>query len=519
MYPVKKIFDIILIPFEFIGDIFVFIGNLIRILLVKFFRSVWGFIVPASILLAIAMAFFVAQNQRDLAADYAAQLMVCDDGDVERLVGLLRSLDVAGLVELVNCLRSDREKIFFTCCDAIDEELKKLPNSPDEKNRDKIYLAMTGAMLQLAPQLKPVAKNAVNQFVQQIMTDLVNIKSNGRSHNLQLATMNCEKIHDVIEPTLQQIAGKISESQKTKPKTIARYRASNFHDELLAANGKPFKQTLQDNNKILDNREYLADNSTPQKNYNEQLDNPIPPIPNPKLNYNEIAKNTNQNILTNLPNDNYYQSADENSFPILPKLDATNNKIASQYNHHYENFENQPPEKIDDNAAANTHKKRTKPEKFQHLDIKNPFDNYDDADYFLPVDLRNINLNRVSSLPTNQLMRLLQHPDSNYVLEARRTLIARDGFGNEHLSLAYKLYHYNPAVRKEIIAHLSETNGVLVNAWLTELLNDPNNEIRYNAAALLSTSKDPNTRKLLIEKCQHDADTRIVNLINQLKRR
>jgi hypothetical protein len=116
-------------------------------------------------------------------------------------------------------------------------------------------------------------------------------------------------------------------------------------------------------------------------------------------------------------------------------------------------------------------------------------------------------------------MRLLQHQDSNYVLEARRVLIARDGFGESHLSIAYKLYHRNPVVRKEVIAHLSETPGVLMNAWLTELLSDPNDEIRYNAAAMLSTSSDPNTRKFLIEKCKHDTDTRIVNLINQLRQR
>ncbi|MDR2641505.1 MAG: HEAT repeat domain-containing protein [Planctomycetaceae bacterium] len=514
MYFLKKLFEFILFPLDIIGDIFVRICDFIRILAGKFFLSVWGLIVPAAILIAIVLAFFVAQNQRDLAADYATQLMNCDDNEIEQLVGILRNLELAGLIELISCLRSDREKIFFACQNAIEDELQKLPTLTDEKKRDKIYLTLTDAMLKQTPQFKPVAKNVVNQFVRQIMTDFINLKSNGRSHDLQLATLNCERIQATIEPALRRGKNENGELQKPITKKIARYNAGGFHDELLAADGKPFRQTIQNKNEISDEVEYIADNNTPRKlnsdpyNNNNNLPQKIFPYPtNPNEN---LTARTARNSPTNLSANQYNPAEPYNPFPVLPELDNANEKIADQYNADKKNIR-QNKEPIQNSYSDSRSNLR--------YGVNNYSDDSDDAKIFLTDDLRNINLNRISSLPTAQLMRLLQHSDSNRVLEARRILIVRDGFGEQHLTLAYKLYHRNPAIRKEIISHLTETHGVLANAWLAELLNDPNNEIRYNAASLLSTSADPNTRKLLIEKCQHDADNRIVNLINQLEQR
>ncbi|MDR2762396.1 MAG: HEAT repeat domain-containing protein [Planctomycetaceae bacterium] len=488
----KNFFQIIFFPFELLGDIFVQVWKLIRIFWSRFFYSVWSIIIPLAIMLSLTMAFFIAQNQRELAADYSKQLMSCEDDEINRLVLILQNLDVAGLIELVKCLQSDREKVFFASYDAIINEIQKLPNSNDEKKRDKIYLTLTDTILQQTPNFKPIAKNASHQFVRQIMTDLINLKSNGRSRDLQLATLNCEKIQAIIEPTLQQGKNQNGELQKPSSKSIAKRNVNSFKEELLAADGTPFKQIIQNDKTsptiTLDDNELLADYNPPKK--------------------------------LSEPNRQNYPADTNNSFPILPKLDYPNNKITSQYN--------PPNEKI---TTQNPTKQLSTPPNYDE-NYYSPFQNYQsessgtltgitsaDANYFLPDELRKINLNRIPSLSTPQLMRLLQHPESNYVLEARQTLIARDGFGEKHLNLAYKLYHHSPAVRKEIISHLSETHGVLVNTWLAELLNDPNDEIRYNAAARLSTSKDPNTRKLLIEKCQHDADLRIVNLINQLKQR
>jgi hypothetical protein len=493
--------------------------DLIRFLSGKFFLSIWGLIIPVTILLAIVMAFFVAQNQRDLAADYAAQLMICEDEDIERLVGILQNLEVAGLTELINCLRSDREKIFFACQDAIETELQKLSGLPDEKKRDKIYLSITDTMLQQTPQFKPIAKNAVHQFVRQIMTDMINFKSNGRSHNLQLATLNCERIQAIVEPILLQGKNGNGESQKPLTKTITRYNNVGFHDELLAADGQPFRQTLPNKNESLNNFEYIADNNSPYNNNSDILTNPIPLNSHqqsifPEINRNEnlVAQKTPSYSSTNQYNHN--PAGQQDHFPLLPEIGRANDKIASQYilDNPNEKMVSRDTESLSNFPLGSVDRVNSVPRSNLNYEVEM-------ENNFLPNDLRNINFNRLPSLPTVQLMRLLQHQDSNYVLEARRVLIARDGFGESHLGIAYKLYHRNPMVRKEVIAHLSETPGVLMNAWLTELLSDPNDEIRYNAAALLSTSSDPNTRKFLIEKCKHDTDTRIVNLINQLKQR
>ncbi|MDR1480289.1 MAG: HEAT repeat domain-containing protein [Planctomycetaceae bacterium] len=517
----KKFFEIILIPFEFTGGILMWLGDLFRSFFNKFFLSVWGIIIPFAILLAIVMAFFVAQNQRELAAEYAAQLMVCEDDDIDRLVGILQNLEVAGLIELVNCLRSDREKIFFACQDAIETELQKLSNLTDEKKRDKTYLSITGAMLQQTPQFKPIAKNAVNQFVRQIMTDLINFESNGRSHDSQLVTLNCERIQAIIEPALNRGKGGDGVLQKPLTKTITRYNSAGFHDELLAADGQPFKQSVQNKNESLNDLEYIVSNNPPQKNNSPTFNNStLLNTPN-RSNFSETNRNeilVAQKVSSGLSTDMYKPSERQNSFPLLPELGNSRDKVANQYfpNEKNMNREMESGTNFDSRAGG-----RVSPEARSDLyyGSDNFFGRSDVADNFLPDNLRNIKLNRLPSLPTVQLMRLLQHSDSKYVLEARRVLIARDGFGEAHLGLAYKLYHKNPAIRKEVIAHLSETSGVLANAWLTELLGDPNDEIRYNAAALLSTSTDPNTRKFLIEKCKYDTDTRIVNLINQLRQR
>jgi hypothetical protein len=524
----KKFVRLITLPFEILGDFFVQIGNFIRIISGNFFMSVWGLIIPIAILLAIAMALFVAQNQRDLAADYAAQLMSCEDNEIDRLVEILRSLETAGLIELLNGLRSDREKIFFACQDAIVEELNKLPKMHDEKKRNKIYLELTNAILHQIPNFKPVAKNAVHQLVQKIITDLLNIKSDGRSYELQLVTLNCERIQAIVEPTLQQGREQNGTLQPSSSKTIARYRSNSFNNELFTANGKPFKQTILNGKNSLDNlytENYIADNNS-SNNYNsDPVNNSASPINHRSNSHNSYPNEnlTNPNLLSDLSTNHNYNNEANNIFPLLPEIDKGQDKIASKHNPHNRNSSDQTTTTIDEHKSTNNSTNTNSLTRQQPSDRSSNINDYsninDETNYFLTNELSKINFSRIPSLSTVQLMRLLQHPNSNYVLESRRVLIARDGFTEQHLSLAYKLYHRNSAVRKEIITQLSETHGILINTWLIELLNDPNDEIRYNAAARLSISNDPHTRKLLIEKCQFDTDYRIVNLINQLRQR
>jgi len=143
-----------------------------------------------------------------------------------------------------------------------------------------------------------------------------------------------------------------------------------------------------------------------------------------------------------------------------------------------------------------------------------PINEWDDL---LPDELQRIAPERIPSLPTTKLMRLLQHADDQVVAETRKTLVRRDGFQETHLKLAFRLYHPQPTVRAELVGLLPSVGGIQQSVWLTELLSDPNADVRYLAASALATSSDPSMQRLLVEKGKRDTDPRIVGLAEQMQ--
>jgi hypothetical protein len=138
------------------------------------------------------------------------------------------------------------------------------------------------------------------------------------------------------------------------------------------------------------------------------------------------------------------------------------------------------------------------------------------SDNFLSLELQNTPLERIPNISTTQLMRLLHHPDPSYVESARRTLIGRENFQEAHMKLAWRLYHPVPAVRQEIMDMLPHTPNVQPVVWLTVLLGDPSDDVRYRTASFLATTNDPALRRLLIDRGRRDSDARIVHLAERL---
>jgi hypothetical protein len=136
----------------------------------------------------------------------------------------------------------------------------------------------------------------------------------------------------------------------------------------------------------------------------------------------------------------------------------------------------------------------------------------DEPDDFLSVELNRIQPEKIATLSTTKLMRLLQHGDEQIVTAARKTLAGRDGFRDRHLKLAFQLYHPLPSVRAELVGLLPNIGGIQQSVWLTELLNDPNSEVRFLAASAIATSSDPSMQRLLADKGKRDADPRIIEL-------
>jgi len=94
--------------------------------------------------------------------------------------------------------------------------------------------------------------------------------------------------------------------------------------------------------------------------------------------------------------------------------------------------------------------------------------------------------------------------------------MSREGFQEPHLRLAWRLYHPIPAVRQEIVAMLPHTANIQPSVWLTVLLDDPNNDVRFRTASFLATTSDPALQRLLIDRGKQDGDARITGLANRL---
>ena len=135
---------------------------------------------------------------------------------------------------------------------------------------------------------------------------------------------------------------------------------------------------------------------------------------------------------------------------------------------------------------------------------------------FLTAELINMPLDRIPQLTSTQLMQLLHHPEPIYAESARRTLATRDGFREQHMRLAWRLFHPIATVREEVLDMLPHTPDIQPAVWLTTLLDDPNDEVRFRTASTLATTSDPTLLRLLIERGRRDPDARIVGIANRL---
>ena len=97
---------------------------------------------------------------------------------------------------------------------------------------------------------------------------------------------------------------------------------------------------------------------------------------------------------------------------------------------------------------------------------------------FLSERLQRVAVRDLPKLPTQDLMRLLHHTNWEIAQQADVVLQKRDGFQNEHIQLARKLYHPDVAVRKSILPQLAEDEELETTSWLSELLKDPDQDVR-----------------------------------------
>jgi len=101
------------------------------------------------------------------------------------------------------------------------------------------------------------------------------------------------------------------------------------------------------------------------------------------------------------------------------------------------------------------------------------------ASPFLNERLQRVAIRDLSKLPTQDLMKLINHANSEISVQSETLLKKRDGFQEEHVQLARKLYHPDSSVRKSLLPQLADNDQLETFSWLSELLKDPEQEVRY----------------------------------------
>ncbi|WP_158261433.1 MULTISPECIES: hypothetical protein [Pirellulaceae] len=119
-----------------------------------------------------------------------------------------------------------------------------------------------------------------------------------------------------------------------------------------------------------------------------------------------------------------------------------------------------------------------------------------------------------SRLTTLEIMWMLHLQNSRMVKHARETLIARN-FNTEDLELATRLTHPDVAQRLQLVRDLPIMPREDRTHWLYYMTKDPDEGVRYSAAAALLTSTDPRLLRRLKADMATDPSPRVQALIRR----
>ncbi|MDR1958075.1 MAG: HEAT repeat domain-containing protein [Planctomycetaceae bacterium] len=137
---------------------------------------------------------------------------------------------------------------------------------------------------------------------------------------------------------------------------------------------------------------------------------------------------------------------------------------------------------------------------------------------FLDKKLLNISRAEMDRLPTQDLMRLLNHPIWEIGQISEEILKSRDGFQQSDLNLAVCLYHQESRVRISLLRQLQTAENLELTTWLTELLKDPDAEVRYSAAvAICQGNYRLESLQPFFRIISRDSDPRITALVAPVK--
>jgi hypothetical protein len=420
------------------------------------FLSPWGLLIPMSLCVAIVFALQLHNAPQAVLNQYEQELETCKAEEISKLFDALQRSGEKGLPSIVRKLGSPREPVFAKA----NEILNTTP--------PKHFEILSKHLLKNAPNFPPTGQTAAVKLTQKMLRELVALpKTDSNAHQ---ATRNCEELLWTIETARKKINEPSGEFNPPLFDSVVQFNQKPQDSTLMAGIGKPFDDSPATASSDIDDSFAAA---RAERLYAYQRTGGRTGTSGG----NVLIPSTEQEIAaaSTIP-------AADSSLPTTPlavPMAELNGKIASNY---IERMTEQPSATVLPSSAA-----------------------------------ENVKLSGIPDLPTETLMRLLQHTDDKVVAEARKTLVGRDGFRDAHLKLAFRLFHQNAAVREEVLNLLPTTAGTQPNVWLSVLLNDPDANIRYRAASALATAGDPSMLRLVIDKGKRDSDARIIRLADQLQ--
>jgi hypothetical protein len=437
------------------------------VVLRSFVLSPWGLVAPITFIVLIFALEYVKQTPQQLADYYAVQFADCDDSDIPNLMNVMLKLGDAGIDGLVQGLTSDREAVFNACRHVLQDQF--------EQHGDEHFCALlSAALLKHCDYFQPVAKYEAVRLTEQILAR----RTSPNKAVLTETTSNCEKLLIQLNNSRRKMIDPNRPETAAQSATVASVNRRTVQPELVAANGKKF---------------------IPANIRRESAGDVVASVDRLSVPRAErIATFQRSGAVQNEVQSTEY---DLQLAQVIPAVAETGAKIGSRYQAAAEITNINP---MPDIGGDYRNEKKI---------------NASGTDGLVPVELQHTPLGKVPDLQPAQLMMLLHHPDPNYISAAKNTLTHRDGFQETHLKLAWRLYHPSPVVRREIIEMLPHTANVQPDAWMSVLLNDPNNDVRYQAASFLATSTEPALQKLLLEHAKRDTDSRIINLADRLLER
>ena len=452
-----------------------------------------------------------------LAKLLATQMETAPDEDVAVIADKISNLGSSGIPALADGLKSNRRVVVFTCRDALEKKFRDW-SEDSPQNSAQQNLLLSEILARNIDSYGPTTKTIAVSFALRILQNMVSAPGK-YPHHAEIAS-NCEKI-----------------LRKTEGERLVASNPQNLDDmQLVAVGGEPRRVFQPDQNDL---EMMIAANLKTQRNsasesvIQNSIDNSNDFDPY-SSNRAELLYAINQSRIESLkrnsqtpparslntlydggarmPNGILYPGSDEMMLatsntesvdePSGFRLSEPGAKIASEY----------------DEAATESN-----PDRLPQLPPYQPTDNsiVESDKTVVPVDKTSLGQTQISdmpNLPTNDLIRLLQHPNTSISAIAEQRLRNRDHFQDSHIALAYRLHNPNPEERKQIFQLLPRTPSIQPIPWLMVLLKDPDPEIRFLTVSFIATSKDGKLVREVMERAKRDEDPALNALVEKLEK-